>query len=70
ESFDKKSFQLDYLKNPCRILIGEVTLSYLCDQFETQKMGQLQLRGKNRQATIYRVIRQKDEVTDNIQQEA
>ncbi|MFQ5544433.1 MAG: CHASE2 domain-containing protein [Acidiferrobacterales bacterium] len=70
ESFDKKSFQPDYLKNPCRILIGEVTLSYLCDQFETQKMGQLQLRGKNRQATIYRVIRQKDEVTDNIQQEA
>ncbi len=61
ESFDKDSFVPDYLKSPCRILIGEATRNYSDEKFETQAVGQLQLKGKDKRVAIYRVIGQKQE---------
>ncbi len=61
ESFDKDSFAPDYLKRPCRILIGEATRNYLDEKFETRGVGQLQLKGKDQKVAIYRVIGQEQE---------
>ena len=61
ESFGKESFVPDYLKSPCRILIGEATRNYLNEKFETQGVGQLQLKGKDQKVAIYRVIGQRQE---------
>jgi adenylate cyclase len=51
ESFDK-NFARESL---CRILIGESTLSYLDDQFETERVGEKVLKGKEQKTTIYRI---------------
>lgn len=55
ESFDKDHFAPDFFNRPCRILIGEATLHHLDDQFETERVGQVQLRGKDQAVTIFRV---------------
>ncbi len=57
ESYDK-----DLAKDSiCRILIGESTLRYLDNQFETERVGEASLRGKEEKMTIYCVLGQKDE---------
>lgn len=55
ESFDKTVSPPD-AKKPCRILIGESTLNYLPSTYETQMVGQFQLKGKNEYSKIYQVI--------------
>lgn len=52
ESYDKELAK-DSL---CRILIGEATLRYLGGQFETQRVGEVSLKGKAEKITIYRVL--------------
>jgi adenylate cyclase len=52
ESFDKT---IDAY-NACRILIGEPTLQYLQDRFQTDRVGEVYLKGKQSQVTIYRVV--------------
>lgn len=56
ESFDK-DLMLPHLEtSPCRILIGETTLRYLDEQFATQKVGELSLKGKDEKITAYCVV--------------
>ncbi len=55
ESFDKEGFAPDYFKTPCRILVGEPTLELLGDEFETELLGEVQLKGKAGATRIYRV---------------
>ena len=55
ESYDKTSFEPDYLRSPCRILIGEPTRERLTDEFSTTLVGVAALKGKSQEVTIYRV---------------
>ncbi|MCV6639101.1 adenylate/guanylate cyclase domain-containing protein [Candidatus Albibeggiatoa sp. nov. NOAA] len=43
------------MANPCRILIGETTLKYLGDGYQTQYVGTVNLRGKTSPVTVYQV---------------
>ena len=54
ESYDKELAK----ETPCRILIGESTLSYLGSQFKTRLVGEASLKGKDEKITIYRVLGQ------------
>lgn len=56
ESFDKELFPPDPEHSPCRILIGETTLCHLGDQFETERVGDVSLKGKEQRVGIYRVL--------------
>jgi adenylate cyclase len=40
----------------CRILIGESTLRYLGPEFRTERIGEVNLKGKEEKITIYRVL--------------
>jgi adenylate cyclase len=55
ESFDKTIAPPDE-KNPCRILIGESTRDYVSALYETQIVGEFQLKGKDEYSKIYQVI--------------
>ena len=56
ESFDKELFPPDPDTKPCRILIGESTLEYLGDRFETEWVGNASLKGKEQAVGIFRVL--------------
>jgi len=56
ESFDKDLFPPDPEKHPCRILIGEMTWRCLGDEFETEQVGDVSLKGKAQRVAVYRVI--------------
>jgi adenylate cyclase len=56
ESFDKDLADPDLADSPCRILIGETTLQYLDHQFQTKRVGEANLKGKDEKVTIYRVV--------------
>jgi adenylate cyclase len=55
ESFQRERFTPDYLNAPCRILVGEPTLRLLRGEFETELLGEFQLKGKLKPLRIYRV---------------
>src|SRR5262249_37555762 len=40
----------------CRILIGEATLHYLGQQFVTQQVGEMSLKGKEQKIIVHRVL--------------
>ncbi len=61
ESFDKAYFAPDFLNQPCRIFIGDATLSLLDDQFQVEPIGQAQLKGKDRAVTIFHVLNRRDD---------
>jgi adenylate cyclase len=56
ESLDKSLFVPDDEIRPCRILIGETTLSYVADRFETDRVGDFSLKGKEHTVGVYRVL--------------
>ena len=56
ESFDKDLFMRSLASNPCRVLIGEATLSRLGERFVTEKVGQVSLKGKEERIHVYRVV--------------
>ena len=56
ENFDKTLFPPDPDEAPCRILIGEPTLGYVGDRFETERVGDVTLKGKEHTVGVYRVI--------------
>ena len=56
ESFGKDTWEPNPGESPCRILIGESTLRYLDQQFKTQWIGELSLKGKQDKVTVYRLI--------------
>jgi len=56
ESFDKELFALTLAGRPCRILIGEATLSRLRERFLTERVGEVSLKGKEEKIRVYRVV--------------
>ena len=56
ESLDKDLFPPDPERSPCRILIGETTLSHVSGEFETERVGDVSLKGKQHKVGVYRVI--------------
>jgi adenylate cyclase len=56
ESFDKEVFNPHFVNSSCRILIGETTLRYLGDQFQTERLGEATLAGKDEKISVYRVV--------------
>jgi adenylate cyclase len=65
EGVDKETFLPDFTRQPCRIFIAETTLQYLGEQFETQRIGPVQLKGKEQSVVIYRVLRRRDTTHHN-----
>jgi adenylate cyclase len=55
ESFDKDYFAPDAETRPCRTIIGEPTLAYLGDEFDTVRIGEVSLKGKAQLVGIYRL---------------
>src|SRR5205085_10118072 len=55
ESFQREHFSPDYLHTPCRILVGEPTLRLLGGQFQSEFLGDFQLKGKVKPLRIHRV---------------
>lgn len=56
ESLDKDLLPPDPEVHPCRILIGEPTLRYVADRFESERVGDFGLKGKEHKVGVYRVI--------------
>jgi len=56
ESYAKETFTVEANDSPCRILIGETTLQYVGQQFQTQYVGEVHLKGREHTTTIYRVL--------------
>jgi adenylate cyclase len=56
ESHAKETFTAEAIDSPCRILIGQATLQYVGQQFQTQYVGEVHLKGKEQTTTIYRVV--------------
>ena len=56
ESYGKETFSAEVIDSPCRILIGATTLQYLGQQFQTQYVGEVHLKGKAQTTTVYRVL--------------
>jgi adenylate cyclase len=56
ESFDKALFAPDADTKPARILIGESTLDRLGSNFETERVDEVSLKGKQHRVSIYRVM--------------
>ena len=56
ESYGKETFPAEAIDSPCCILIGAPTLHYLGQQFQTQYVGEVRLKGKEQTTTVYRVL--------------
>ncbi|MEP6600692.1 MAG: adenylate/guanylate cyclase domain-containing protein [Nitrospirota bacterium] len=56
ESYEKDSLDAGFGDGFCRILIGEATLRYLGDRYQTSKVGLLSLKGKEEKIAVYRLI--------------
>lgn len=55
ESTAKDSFAFHPLRRPCRILIGDATREYLGADFPVRLIGDLTLKGKERQIRVFEV---------------
>jgi adenylate cyclase len=55
ESFDKTVATPD-AQRPCRILVGESTWQMIRDRYQTEQIGECQLKGKHNILNIYRVL--------------
>jgi class 3 adenylate cyclase len=60
ESFSKEDFVPEYLHNPCRILVGHSTIDLVGEEFLTELVGEVRLKGKEHGARVYRVLGHKD----------
>ena len=56
ESYEKDSLEAGFGDGFCRILMGESTLRYLDDRYQTSKIGLLSLKGKEEKIAVYRLI--------------
>jgi len=61
ESYEKELFAPDADEHSTRILIGEPTLARLGERFETERVGDVALKGKENLIRIYRVIGMRQE---------
>ena len=60
ESLDKDQLAPTGQATKCRILTDETTLRYLGGRFETQLIGEMSLKGKERPLITYRILGQVD----------
>jgi class 3 adenylate cyclase len=56
ESYDKDLFLPHLGSSPCRILIGDSTFYYIHDHFETERIGEITLKGKEARIATYCVL--------------
>jgi adenylate cyclase len=56
ESYEKDSLEGGFGDGFCRILIGESTLRYLDDRYQTSEVAMLSLKGKEEKIAVYRLI--------------
>ncbi len=56
ESLDNDIINKSATDSSCRILAGEATIKYLNQQFNTEKIGKMPLKGKNERIIVYRII--------------
>ena len=56
ENYEKETFAAEAIDSPCRILIGATTLHYLGQQFQTEYVGEMHLKGKEQTTTVYRIL--------------
>lgn len=61
ESYAKETFTPESMDSPCRILIGATTWQYVQQHFQTQYMGEVRLKGKERTTLVYRVVAEQSE---------
>lgn len=68
ESFDKDSLKTgpDSEMIMCRILIGEDTMKRLGQRFQTRKVGDAELKGKDEKITVYLVTGLTEKVTGDV----
>lgn len=52
----------DFDRTPCRIIISERTLELLGDRYETEPVGRVDLKGKQRAVSAYRVMQKRGPV--------
>jgi len=52
----------DFDRTPCRIIISERTLELLGDRYETEPVGLVDLKGKQRAVSAYRVMQKRGPV--------
>lgn len=69
ERFSKDLVGYDFTSSPCRILIGDSTLQYLGCQFNTEKVGEVSLRGKVEKITVHCLIGRVDGNSSDTDQE-
>jgi adenylate cyclase len=69
ESFSENLTGFDFTNRACRVLIGESTLRYLGNQFRTEKVGELSLKGKVSKITAHCLVGPVDEHSSVIEQE-
>lgn len=65
EGFNKDSVDPSLTNHACRILIGGKTLHLLGRKFQTEMVGKVNLKGKDKKITIYRVTGRVDQSNDN-----
>jgi adenylate cyclase len=56
EGFSKNLTGFDFTNRACRVLIGESTLQYLGNQFRTEKVGEVSLKGKAEKITAHCLV--------------
>lgn len=56
EGLDRELVQDTPGRHPCRILIGESTLRHLGDRFQTERVGEVKVKGKEQPLIAYRVV--------------
>ncbi|UCE87005.1 MAG: GAF domain-containing protein, partial [Deltaproteobacteria bacterium] len=56
ESYDRDLALAHLATSPCRILIGDSTLRHLGDRFETQRVGEVTLKGKTERIVAHCVL--------------
>jgi adenylate cyclase len=68
ESFSENLTGFDFTNTACRVLIGGSTLRYLGNQFRTEKVGELSLRGKAEKITAHCLVGRVDEHSNVIEE--
>lgn len=56
EGFDKERFAPDPATGWCRTLLGETTRGCIGEQFRTERVGELKLKGKANVVTVFRLL--------------
>jgi adenylate cyclase len=60
EGFDRELPADASGRHACRILIGESTAGYIGNQFRTERVGEVSLKGKEEKIAIFSVLGRKE----------